>query len=300
MQSRCFPVWGICISSALLTILVWWLPFVYRKRQTSLALVDQPDDVQTARFNRQQMLKRVRAIWIDGVLEHSLHQVALQELGLPDLHWDLAAQLPFVLPDDLAMKADIVKLIAQRAERLLTAHATTGPTIVQFYDQAREKVLILGQPGSGKTTLLLQLASELLARAEEEERYPLPVILPLGSWRSRHTTLADWMEEELRERYHVPKDVARAWVEHLGDLLQNTGVSQVLQRRIVAPVGQWAGQIGTLFMTDLLEMMATMSQPFCTTLHLSPHDFPATIEALPEEWEQYHTSFHFYLACGKK
>lgn len=212
-QSYWFPVWGICIGSALLTILVWWLPFASRKRKTPLALLDQPDDLQIARFNRQHMLKRVRAIWIDGVLEHSLHQAALQELGLPDPHWDLAAQPAFLPPDDLAMKAAIVKLIAQRAERLLTDHATTGPTIVTCYDQAREKVLILGQPGSGKTTLLLQLTSELLARAEEEEHSPLPVILPLGTWRSRHTTLADWMEEELRERYHVPKGVAHAWVE---------------------------------------------------------------------------------------
>lgn len=212
-QSYWFPVWGICIGSTLLTILVWWLPFVYRKRKISLVLVDQPDDLQTARFNRQQMLKRVRAIWIDGVLEHSLHQAALQELGVPDPHWNLAAQPPFMPSDDLAIKATIVKLIAQRAERSLATGVTTEPTIVKFYDQVREKVLILGQPGSGKTTLLLQLASELLARAEEEEHYPLPVILPLGSWRSRHTTLSDWMEEELRERYHVPKDVACAWVE---------------------------------------------------------------------------------------
>lgn len=89
-------------------------------------------------------------------------------------------------------------------------------------------------------------------------------------------------------------------VEHLGSMLQNTGVSQVLQRRIIAPVGQWAGQVGTLFMTDLLEMIAAMSQPFCATLHLSPHDFSETIEALPAEWEHYHTAFHFYLACGQK
>lgn len=95
-------------------------------------------------------------------------------------------------------------------------------------------------------------------------------------------------------------DVDTIVVEHLGALLQNVGISQVLQRRIVAPVGQWAGQAGTLFMTDLLETMAAMSQPFCATLHLSPHDFSATIEALPAELEQYHTAFHFYLVCGKK
>lgn len=89
-------------------------------------------------------------------------------------------------------------------------------------------------------------------------------------------------------------------VEHLGALLQNAGLCQVRQRRIIAPVGQWGGQAGTLLMTDLLESIASMSQPFCSALHLSPHDFSATIEALPAEWEQYHTALHFYLACGRK
>jgi SAM-dependent methyltransferase len=89
-------------------------------------------------------------------------------------------------------------------------------------------------------------------------------------------------------------------VEHLGTLFQKAGLHQVRQRRIIAPVGQWGGQAGTLLMTDLLESIASMSQPFCSTLHISPHDFSATIEALPAEWEQYHTALHFYLAYGQK
>ncbi len=89
-------------------------------------------------------------------------------------------------------------------------------------------------------------------------------------------------------------------VEHLGGLLQDAGVSQVAQRRITAPAGHWAGQVGTLLMTDMIEAMASMSQRFCATLRLSPALFASTIEALPAEWEMYHTAFHFYLAYGRK
>jgi hypothetical protein len=89
-------------------------------------------------------------------------------------------------------------------------------------------------------------------------------------------------------------------VEHLGELLQDAGVSQVIQRRITAPAGHWGGQVGILLMTDMIEAMASMSQRFCTALRLSPAHFSATIEALPAEWETYHTAFHFYLAYGRK
>src|SRR5260370_41717745 len=64
-------------------------------------------------------------------------------------------------------------------------------------------------------------------------------------------------------------------VEHPGEMLQNAGLSQVAQRRITAPVGQWGGQAGTLLMTDMIEAMQSMRQRFCTALHLSPLRFDA-------------------------
>ena len=89
-------------------------------------------------------------------------------------------------------------------------------------------------------------------------------------------------------------------VEHLGELLQHAGLDQVAQRRIIAPAGQWGRQAGTLLMTDMLEIMQAMRQRFSATLRLSLALFDDTIEALPAEWEEYHTAFHFYLAYGRK
>ena len=73
-------------------------------------------------------------------------------------------------------------------------------------------LLILGGPGAGKTTLLLELARELLARAEQDQEYPLPVVFNLSSWAARRRPLAEWLVEELRERYVVPRNLGEAWV----------------------------------------------------------------------------------------
>jgi hypothetical protein len=73
--------------------------------------------------------------------------------------------------------------------------------------------LILGAPGSGKTTLLLELARDLIARAEADPTYPIPVVFHLASWARQRHPLADWLVDELNERYDVPRPTGRAWVE---------------------------------------------------------------------------------------
>ena len=47
-----------------------------------------------------------------------------------------------------------------------------GTRIKEVYDDADGELLILGAPGSGKTTLLLELARNLLERAERDEEHP--------------------------------------------------------------------------------------------------------------------------------
>src|SRR5581483_5448562 len=92
-------------------------------------------------INRRRMLRRVRALWIDGVLDHSLYHATLITLGLqkrPDAvinPWRLGVQEsdlpPRPLPD--------------------------GARITNVYDEVGGELLILGDPGAGKTTLLLEL-----------------------------------------------------------------------------------------------------------------------------------------------
>ena len=67
-------------------------------------------------------------------------------------------------------------------------------------------------PGSGKTTLLLELARDLLDRAAHDPTHPIPVVFPLSTWAESRRPLAEWLVEELYQRYDVSRKVALEWV----------------------------------------------------------------------------------------
>jgi DNA polymerase III delta prime subunit len=146
--------------------------------------------------NRSRMLARVRSFWIDGVLEQSLHQIARVELGLESRPeavphpWELLVQLP-----------------DQGARPL-----PSGIGVTDVFDRFGQALLLLGAPGAGKTTLLLELARDLLDRADQDPAHPIPVVFNLSSWATRWQSLERWLVEELRDRYDVPRTIGRAWV----------------------------------------------------------------------------------------
>lgn len=146
---------------------------------------------------RQKMLQKVRDIWVKGVLEHSLHDIARIALGLeerPDLvahPWELQMQQP------------------DRPARTLPS----GTAISTMFDAFGGELLILGAPGSGKTTMLLDLARDLLDRAEANASEPMPVVFNLSSWAAKRQALVVWLVDELNRRYGVSRRLAQRWVE---------------------------------------------------------------------------------------
>ncbi len=88
----------------------------------------------------------------------------------------------------------------------------SGISVGQVFNE-HEALLILGAAGTGKTTLLLELARDLLARAECDEGHPIPVIFNLSSWTIRREPFLDWLVSELNQRSDVPKKLARQWLE---------------------------------------------------------------------------------------
>ncbi|RUS93602.1 hypothetical protein DSM106972_095920 [Dulcicalothrix desertica PCC 7102] len=87
-------------------------------------------------------------------------------------------------------------------------------TILEVFDSEEivGKLLILGAPGSGKTTTQLELAQELIKRAEEQPNYPVPVLFNLSSWKDDRLSLADWLLAELKSKYGVSKKLGKEWV----------------------------------------------------------------------------------------
>jgi hypothetical protein len=175
---------------------------------------------EVQRENRERLIKRVRATWIEGLLEHSLHHATWLDLGLQEQ------------PDALDNPWDVLVQEMDTAPRPLPP----GTSIVQVYDQADGRLLILGQPGMGKTTLLLQLTRTLLERAERDTLAPLPVVFVLSSWARKRQPLATWLAEELRVRYQVSNAIAQQWIsgQHILPLLD--GLDEVASNARVACV----------------------------------------------------------------
>jgi len=104
-----------------------------------------------------------------------------------------------------------------------------GTRITQVYDDADGELLILGEPGAGKTTLLLELARDLLDRAEYDQSHPIPVIFPLSSWAVKQQPLAEWLVEELHTKYRVPLKIGQGWLDTNQLLVLLDGLDEVTE-----------------------------------------------------------------------
>src|SRR5262249_30421715 len=116
----------------------------------------------------------------------------------------------------LASKSAAVQQTASLALRLpLQPDQPLPPqtSIVDAYERAKQELLILGEPGAGKSTLLLELAHHLVGQAEQDAAQPLPVLLPLSTFAVKHSSLQDWLIEQVASLYDVPKRLSAQWVQ---------------------------------------------------------------------------------------
>ncbi|EAW35262.1 NACHT domain-containing protein [Lyngbya sp. PCC 8106] len=172
----------------------------------------KPPTQQEYRF-RQKLLNEVKEFWVENVLERSLHNKAIIELGLeerPDL-----VERPFsnvqISPDESKQSLSIHRGITTAFNRM-----GEGRTL-----------LILGEPGAGKTTVLLKLTRDLIARTSDNLNQPIPVVFNLSSWAKKQQKIADWLVDELQSNYGVSKSLGKAWVKDQQLLLLLDGLDEV-------------------------------------------------------------------------
>lgn len=98
-----------------------------------------------------------------------------------------------------------VKVGKQRSQKL-----SEGQTILDFFSGGAFAgiLLILGAPGAGKTTTLLELAAAWANGSDSS----VPVLLDLGSWRSRQP-VRKWLLAQVSAKYGVSVAVVRQLLE---------------------------------------------------------------------------------------
>ncbi|MFP4576194.1 MAG: NACHT domain-containing protein, partial [Coleofasciculus sp.] len=147
--------------------------------------------------NRQALLNKVNNYWVKGVLEKTLYNQVMIELGLEER------------PDTITNPWSAIIETDDSPQPL-----PDGTKIIDIFDQIGigRTLLILGEPGSGKTTTLLELTRDLIARAEQDINLLIPVVFNLSSWANKRQKIEDWLVEELNTKYDIPKKIGQAWV----------------------------------------------------------------------------------------
>jgi eukaryotic-like serine/threonine-protein kinase len=157
------------------------------------------------------LVRKVREFWVRGILENSVHDAALMEIGKEtrpeavETPWDAILSRPGRTSENIS----------------------PGQSLSDLFAGVSYTLLILGDAGSGKTVTLLQLARELLTASENDSRLPVPVVFNLSSWSGKRLPIFDWVIEELRTKYYVPAKSGRAWLEANRLLLLLDGLDEV-------------------------------------------------------------------------
>lgn len=184
--------------------------------------------------DRQIMLNKVRNFWVEGVLETSIHDKALIELGL-QTRLDMIEhpwQMEWATSDESRKPLPTGTKAINQFDRL-----GTGRTL-----------LILGDPGAGKTTTLLELTRELIVRAERDSELPMSIVFNLSSWQDKQN-LADWIVLELNTKYQVPKKIGKAWVNEQQILPMLDGLDEVsvqLRNACVEAINRFHSEYGQI------------------------------------------------------
>ncbi|MDJ0728120.1 MAG: ATP-dependent Clp protease adaptor ClpS [Prochloraceae cyanobacterium] len=190
--------------------------------------------------NRQILINKVKNYWLKGVLEKSIPDNSYLEISLEERldaiesPWGVAWENPTHSRSTLTPDKNIIDFFAEMGEG--------------------RSLLILGAPGSGKTIALLQLAADLIAKAENNINEPIPIVLNLSSLMvdfgggiERGEAVVRWLIEELNINYQIPRHVAQTWIAQQQLLLLLDGLDEVVEESrslCVAALNEFSKEYG--------------------------------------------------------
>ena len=150
---------------------------------------------QASKKNRYQLIHKVKSE-VTQRLDSSLHTVV--QLNLQRNQPQQVQRL-----SNMDVKID----------RDSTYKLSPDISITQVFDDTVGRFLILGALGTGKTTTLLELAKDLIFRAENNHQYPIPVLFNLSDWKDDNQTIANWLVNQLHIKYGINVSIGNQWIE---------------------------------------------------------------------------------------
>ena len=211
----------VLLGVLLLAVFIGW---------ASLYDEERTEPAETTEFTPQLRAKLLSLLKrrYNKRLEDSLEHGVWVQLGMQER--------PGALQPDPSLR-----LVGEQKDRPLPRDTTVD----QLFEDAGGRLLILGQPGAGKTTMMLELAQELVTRAKEDDRVPIPVVINLASWAKHEGPLREWLVDALSDTAEVSSRLARTLARGDDLLLLLDGLDEVKASKrsaCVAAINEYLGK----------------------------------------------------------
>jgi GTPase SAR1 family protein len=208
LQGGAFFVGAFCIIDCLQTGLTAWK---HHKSGVDAGIDDEKERLKLLKSESKTVQLRQ---WKN--FKYLAPQVVIP-VGLQDVPAEVGRSQLIATEDSQDRKAAQPKLLLnlQRFFRLgdrPIMEISTTQRLIDIFDQANLRLLILGKPGAGKTTLLLELAEQLHEEAQQSGCDKIPVIFECSKWKDDNQPLLDWLILQLKDK-GVPSGLSRRWID---------------------------------------------------------------------------------------
>lgn len=169
------------------------------------------------------------------------------------------------------------------ADNFVTIPADKVPAdLLELFQTARGRMLLIGEPGAGKTTLLLQLALALLERGDknnvlsvESSGIVLPVLVNLATWHADYSTLDNWLQRVLPSGLGVPKTIFEKIYHNASFIFLFDGLDEVAEQErasCLQAIGYFGANIQHQFVLSsrIREYKTTLDAPVYLEVEVLP------------------------------
>lgn len=108
------------------------------------------------------------------------------------------------------------------------------------------------------------------------------------------THLLDWIEEISLARGFDMRTLP------IGKLFRQMELEYIETYDVFAPLGDWAGNVGTMFKANILSAWQAIKGLYCAQANVSPAHFETMLKLVAQEWEERHASYVIHVAHARR